>query len=229
MTMRRNKNAERGFSLVELLVVVVIILIIAAEAVVQIPATLQNSQADAALRQVVEQLRQGREYAIANRRYVKITFPVIVVGARTDYHVVLTQMNTLTIGAGAVNTVLSDVTIQPQMQFFVVPGYPDTPDAFGNANPIVVRRREQWPCRRKMLFQSDGELVNGTTYLPINGSIFLGVPLQTNTARAVTVLGTSGRVRGWKPTSAQDGFSYEGDSNDVAHKRASFRKGIHAA
>ena len=199
MTVRRNQNAERGFTLVELLVVVVIILIIAAEAVVQIPATLQNSQADNAMREVVEQMRQGREYAIANRRYVQITFPVIVVGARTDYHVVLTQMNTLTIGAGAVNKVLSDVTIQPAMQYFVVPGYPDTPDAFGNANPIVFGGVANGPVGG-MLFQSDGELVNGTTYLPINGSIFLGVPLQTNTARAVTVLGTSGRVRGWKPT-----------------------------
>jgi prepilin-type N-terminal cleavage/methylation domain-containing protein len=199
MTMRRNENAQRGFSLVELLVVVMIILIIAAEAIVQMPATLQNSQADAALRQVVEQLRQGREYAIANRRYVQITFPIVVAGGITNYEVQLTQMNTLTAGAGAVNTVLSTVPIQAQMQFFVVPGYPDTPDAYGNAGPIEFGGVINGPIGG-MLFQSDGELVNGTTYLPLNGSVFLGVPLKTNTARAITVLGTSGRVRGWKPT-----------------------------
>jgi prepilin-type N-terminal cleavage/methylation domain-containing protein len=199
MTMRRNENAQRGFSLIELMVVVLIILIIAAGAIIQLPATLQNSQADSALREVVEQMRQAREYAIANRRYVQITFPIVVAGGTTYYEVQLTQMNTLTLGAGAVNNILSTVPIQAQMQFFVVPGYPDTPDAYGNAGPIVFGGVINGPVGG-MLFQSDGELVNGTTYLPINGSIFMGVPLQTNTARAVTVMGTSGRVRGWKPT-----------------------------
>jgi hypothetical protein len=49
-----------------------------------------------------------------------------------------------------------------------------------------------------MVFQSDGEFLDGTTFLPINGTIFLGFPGQQSTARAVTVLGTTGRVRGWK-------------------------------
>ena len=48
-----------------------------------------------------------------------------------------------------------------------------------------------------MLFQSDGELVDGSTYQPINGTVFLGVPGTATTARAVTVLGSTGRVRGW--------------------------------
>ena len=47
-------------------------------------------------------------------------------------------------------------------------------------------------------FQSDGEFLDGATFLPINGTVYLGVTGQTSTARAVTVLGTTGRVRGWK-------------------------------
>jgi hypothetical protein len=49
-----------------------------------------------------------------------------------------------------------------------------------------------------MLFQSDGELVDGATFQPINGTVFLGLTAQTATARAITVLGGTGRVRGWK-------------------------------
>ena len=202
ITMLRDGNSERGFSLVELMVVLIIVLIIAAGTILQLRASLQSTQADTAMREVMEQLRQAREYAVANRRYVQVTFPVVVVGTRTDYHVVITQMNTLTVGAGAVDTVLSDVTLEPQLQYFVVPGYPDTPDGFGNASPIVFGGVNGGPIGG-MLFQSDGELVSGATFLPINGSVFLGVPLQSSTARAVTVLGTTGRVRGWKPTGAQ--------------------------
>jgi hypothetical protein len=53
-----------------------------------------------------------------------------------------------------------------------------------------------------MMFQSDGEFLDGATALPINGTVFLGIPGQQSTARAVTVLGTTGRVRGWKSNGA---------------------------
>ena len=51
-----------------------------------------------------------------------------------------------------------------------------------------------------MLFESDGELVDGSTFQPINGTVFLGVPGKNTSARAITVLGTTGRIRGWKGT-----------------------------
>ena len=53
-----------------------------------------------------------------------------------------------------------------------------------------------------MLFQSDGELVDGATFQPINGTVFLGFPGKNTSARAITVLGGTGRVRGWKGTGA---------------------------
>jgi hypothetical protein len=50
-----------------------------------------------------------------------------------------------------------------------------------------------------MYFQNDGELVDGSTFQPINGTVFLGVStLNTTSARAITVLGSTGRVRAWK-------------------------------
>jgi type II secretory pathway pseudopilin PulG len=185
--------------MVEMSVVVMIILIISAMALIAYLPTLQDARFDAAMRQVVDQLRQGREYAITNRRYVQITFPTVVAGGRTQYEVVLQQRNDLTAGAGAINPILSTVPIEYPAQYLVVAGSPDTPDAFGNSAAVEFEGLNGGPVGG-MLFQSDGELVNGTTFQPINGTVFLAAPGKNTSARAITVLGGTGRARGWKGT-----------------------------
>ncbi len=184
---------ESGFSLIELCVVIGIAMIVAVMAIVGIQPALQNAKYDAAMRELVTQLRQAREYAIANRRYVAITFPTV--GLRPQ--VVMTQMNTLTPGAGGVNPVISTVTIEGPGTYLVYPTMPDTPDAYGKTAPICFEGLAGGPVGG-MYFQSDGELVDGTTFLPINGTVFMATAGQPTTARAVTVLGTTGRIRGWK-------------------------------
>lgn len=188
---------EAGFTLIEICVVIILMMILSAMAIVGMQPAVQNAKYDAAMREIVTQLRQAREYAIANRRYVQVTFPTV--GSRPQ--VVMTQMNTLTPGAGAVNPVISTVTIEGPGTYLVYGGLPDTPDAFGNGGPIYFEGLIGGPVGG-MLFQSDGELVDGLTFLPINGSVFMATAGQPTTARAVTVLGTTGRIRGWKSSGA---------------------------
>lgn len=188
---------ESGFSLVELCVVIGIAMIVAVMAIVGIQPALQNAKYDAAMRELVTQLRQAREYAIANRRYVALTFPTV--GSRPQ--VVMTQMNTLTPGAGALNPVISTVTIEGPGTYLVYPTMPDTPDGYGKSGPICFEGLSGGPVGG-MLFQSDGELIDGITFLPINGTVFMAAAGQPTTARAVTVLGTTGRIRGWKSSGA---------------------------
>ena len=197
---REAKN-ERGFSLVEMSVVVMLILIISAMALIAYSPTLQDARFDAAVREVIDQLRQAREYSVTNRRYVQVTFPTVVVAGITQYQVVMKVRNDLTAGAGGVDPVLSTVPIESPAQFYVFAGGPDTPDAFGNGAAVVFEGLNGGPVGG-MLFQSDGELVDGTTFQPINGTVFMGQPGKNSTARAVTVLGGTGRVRGWKGTGA---------------------------
>jgi prepilin-type N-terminal cleavage/methylation domain-containing protein len=192
------KKAQRGFSLIELLVVIGLILVVSAMALIQMAPIMADSKMDSSVRQVMDQLRQGREYAVANRRFVQVTFPTAVVGGVARYEVVLTQMNTLTTGAGAINPVLSTLIIQSPAQFAQLGG-PDTPDGYGNGAAIVFNSVSGGPIGG-MLFESDGELVDGNTFQPINGTVFLGVPGKNTSARAITVLGTTGRIRGWKGT-----------------------------
>ena len=196
---RSGRNGQRGFSMIELVVVVSIILIITAISITQLKPNLQNARIDAAMREVLETFRQAREFAITNRRYVQVTFPA-------NNQMQITQLNTLTPGAGGVNTVLDTVTLAPPL-IFTLDGMPDTPDAYGNANAIVFESVANGPVGG-MVFQSDGEFLDGATFLPINGTVFLGIPGQQSTARAVTVLGTTGRSRGWKSNGATTWYQF---------------------
>lgn len=186
-------NSHRGFSVVELCVVVALIMLISAIAITSLRPALQDANCDTAMRQVLEQLRQAREWAITNRRYEQVTFPIIA-GLPS---VVITQRDDLTAGAGAVNPVLSTVPIHNPETFLVFGALTDTPDGYGNASGITFEGAAGGPVAG-MLFQSDGELVDGASFQAINGTVFLGLNGQTSTARAVTVLGTTGRVHAWK-------------------------------
>lgn len=184
--------------MLELVIVVTLMLIVLAFAIIQLGPNLRMSRSNTAMRQVLDQIRQAREYSIERRRYIQISFPTV----NGQYSVQIQQMNTLTAGAGAVNTVLSTVPIQAPLQFFTYPTMPDTPDGFGNCSAVCFGGVNGGPPSG-LLFQSDGELVDGTAFLPISGTVFIGDPSQSSSlARAVTVMGSTGRVRGWKSSGA---------------------------
>jgi type II secretory pathway pseudopilin PulG len=189
--------------MVELAVVCMIICIIAAIAVIQLLPSWHTAQSDDALRLVLDQLRQAREYSIANRRYVQVSFPTV--GGQAE--VVITQWNTLTPGGGATNPVLSTTYVEGPLQYALVTGMPDTPDQFNT--PSVGSSPVQFKIEGtstvpvgNMLFQSDGELIDSVTNLPIDGTISIALAGNASSARAVTVMGATGRVHGWRSTGA---------------------------
>jgi prepilin-type N-terminal cleavage/methylation domain-containing protein len=196
----RRISGQRGFSVIELSLVILVILIISAMAIMALQPALRDARFDSAMRQVLDQLRQAREYSIANRRYVQITFPTVAVaGGGLQYQIVMTEKNVQPYGpAGAgADVVLSTVPIQPPAQFLTNAAAVDTPDNFGNTSAIEFAGQNPGPIGG-MLFQSDGELIDGLTFQPINGTVFLGDPNEPLAARAITVLGSTGRVRAWK-------------------------------
>jgi type II secretory pathway pseudopilin PulG len=187
----RNANA-RGFSVIELMVVVIISIILMAIALYQIIPAVSASRADVAMREVVEQIRQARELSIENRRYVQIQFNTATSGAA---QIVITQLNHLTANAGA-DAVVSTVVIEAPFNWCVC-GMPDTADAYGNGGAIYFEGLSNGPTAG-MEFQSDGELIDSATNAPINGTVFVGTANRPSWSRAVTVLGTTGRVRTYR-------------------------------
>jgi len=49
-----------------------------------------------------------------------------------------------------------------------------------------------------MHFNTDGTLIDGGTGAPINGTIFLVIPNFPRSFRAVTLMGSTGRIRGYR-------------------------------
>jgi len=187
--MTRFHRVESGLSVIELLVVVAIALTISATAVVMLQPALKDAQNDAAMREALDAMRQARQYSISYRRYIQLTFTT-----GNPSKITATQRNDIG-GFGAVNPVLFTIAIEAPSTFYLNNSTPDTPDAFGKCAAICIENTSGGPT--SILFQSDGEMVDGT-YTSMNGSLFLGVSGQPTTYRAVTVLGSTGRVRAWK-------------------------------
>jgi hypothetical protein len=92
---------------------------------------------------------------------------------------------------GIATTVLRSVALESNATFTLAPGVPDTPDAFGNANAVA------FGVANTVMFGTDGTLIDGNGN-PLNGTVFLSIISQPESARAVTVLGATGRIRGYR-------------------------------
>jgi prepilin-type N-terminal cleavage/methylation domain-containing protein len=174
------KRNERGFTLIETIIVAAIIAIVTAGAVVGTAAVLPGYRADQAMTQVASQLRSARQRAISQRHWVQVSF---------------TGTNTMVF----TDILLKGVAPQPtQVQFegggtfATVPGLPDTPMAFGNSAAIYLEGTPGGPPQ--MYFTSTGAFVDGGNN-SVNGTVFLSVQGRPDTARAVTVMGATGRIR----------------------------------
>jgi hypothetical protein len=150
----------------------------------------QTYTANAAMDVVSSQLRVARQISISQRRYVKVTIdPVGNWIAYQTYSLTLAPEGLLTI-----------VPLPPRTAFVLESGIPDTPMAFGNSAPVLVGGVSGGPPSG-MYFTPTGSFSDGTFYNPVNGTIFIGVPNQTGSARAVTILGSTGRIRPYVWTS----------------------------
>jgi type II secretory pathway pseudopilin PulG len=186
-SVRRTRHSQRGFSTIEMVVVVMIVMIVAGIAIIKLNPTRQQQQADAAMIQVSSQLRKAREIAIEKRRDVTVTFS-------GNNSITLTQLN---LPAGAAPTNLGTIPIQAPAVFMTMPGMPDTPDGFGNTDPVYFNGIAGGPPG--MMFQSDGTFVDAVGNY-VNGTVFIGIANVPSSARAVTVLGATGNIRTYKGT-----------------------------
>jgi prepilin-type N-terminal cleavage/methylation domain-containing protein len=176
-------RSESGFSLLEVLVVVGILGTLAGMAMMVSPAYSAHARAEAGISQVLDVMRSAREVAVSQRRNVEIVFIGLnaISTRRIDIDASGNQTGT---------TTLRTVELENRVQFRLEPGVPDTPNAFGRASALDFDTAGPW------MFTSEGTFVNNTGD-PINGTVFMSIPNEANSARAITVIGTTALIQPW--------------------------------
>ncbi len=181
--MRQYSNpSQQGFSLLEILVAVAIISVVLVMAMLNYGNILPNYKANSAMDQLLSQMRSARERAISHRREVLVQF----VGTNQ-----LTITEIWLVGTAPPPTT---VTFEGGAQYMAFPSVPDLPAPynFGNSAPIYFGGLSGGPPIMK--FSTTGAFIDGGNSL-VNGTVFLGIPGKPSTARAISVLGATGRVR----------------------------------
>lgn len=179
----RGIRDEQGWTMLEILVVIGILGTLAAMAIMVSPAFTKHAKAESGIAQAVDALRVARETAVSQRRNVQIEF-VGLTAIRT------VRQDIGTNGAPAGTTVLSTVELENHVQFRIEPGVPDTPDGFGNGAAVAFGTS---PTR---MFTSEGTLVDQQGDV-MNGTVFLSIPGDPRSARAISIFGPTALIRVW--------------------------------
>ena len=163
--------------------VIAIGIIMMSMATVNFNRAVKSSRGDGALYTMLAQLRNARQAALSRRR-------ASVVGFQTPNELVIYRQEM----SGDL-TLLNQVFLEGNVQFVQFPGVPDTPDGFGAASSVDFDGEVP-------RFIEDGSLVDdfGET---LSGTVFLGIPEDPLSARAVTIFGGTGQVRGYAWTGTE--------------------------
>jgi prepilin-type N-terminal cleavage/methylation domain-containing protein len=211
MPRRKVSRSSHGFSMVELAVVVGIILIVLAAAIPQISKTMKEARVRAAYETVLTEMRRAHEIAIDRRRVVVLTFAP---KGGSPASVTMTQEifvpgvggapGTYTL-APVVNTPNPEtLTLPPDMDLILPSSIPTTPpDSLGttpsSATDFGYAPNASGAGQSTMYFQVDGTVVRDSpTGAVASGVIYVGRTNDLYASRAVSILGPTGRVKGWR-------------------------------
>jgi type II secretory pathway pseudopilin PulG len=192
--MKKTMRTERGFTLLETVVVIGVMMVLMGIAIIQSFGSMESYQVNSAQDVVVSQLRVARQLAITNRRTVQVW---IDTAPESDghYHVKYQVQ-----AAPQTNEVAGPIVSVPMpgtAQFILETGVPDTPMAFGNSAPVFIGNPPVSGGPPIMQFNPTGTFTDNTGTNVIYGTVFIGVPNKMATARAVTIMGGTGRVRAY--------------------------------
>jgi prepilin-type N-terminal cleavage/methylation domain-containing protein len=181
----------RGFSLMEVMIAIVIGLLATAIGFMTMLPAVNQQHVTTAYNQTLNTIRRARDQAAGDMRVYVVTFTA-------PGTITVTQNSTT--GPLLITTVLP-----PDVTFHVEPGLPTsptvnptTPDGFGTgSNAIDFDQGVGAAGAISIYFQPDGSAmdINGNIN---NGVVYFGRPGELLSSRAITLWGTTGRIRGWR-------------------------------
>lgn len=190
---------QSGFSLLEMLITITISLILTGVAVMTLQPILQKEHVNNAYNSTLTALHRAHDQAAADMRIYEVAFAPPVAGTNGGT-ITVTQFNAVT------PTTLFTAVLPADVTFHVEPGVPTsntvaptTPDSFGTAASFFDF--DQPPSGAgggtTIYFYPDGSAQDGNGNIN-NGVVYLGMPGQLNSQRAISLWGYTGRIRGWR-------------------------------
>jgi prepilin-type N-terminal cleavage/methylation domain-containing protein len=191
-------RAQRGFSLMELMITLAIVLIMAGVTFYSLQPALKQASDTSAYDTTLMALRTYREKAIAQRQRYIVTFAAGAPATITiSYWGIAVPVNPAPV-------VVQTLTLPPDIQFMVQGGMPNspatTPDGFGSGiTAIDFGQGLGLGNLTSVMFMPDGTSQDAMGLGNYNsGVIYMGRAAELQSMRAITVMGTTGRVRGWR-------------------------------
>jgi prepilin-type N-terminal cleavage/methylation domain-containing protein len=187
MTSRKN----RGFSLLEMMIVIGIGLTVAGVSVMTLMPMLQETHVDQAYDTTLSVLRNYRNLSVStSKRYiVTFTAPGTITVTRWDYATPVSPAPVF----------VASYTLPPDIQFAVQPGFPAAaPDGFGTGVAAMDFDQNVPPGGLNyVMFMPDGSSQD-TLGNYNSGIVYVSRINDYYRSRALTVWGTTGRIRGWR-------------------------------
>jgi type II secretory pathway pseudopilin PulG len=187
MTSRR----QHGFSLLELLITIAIGFTMAGITFITLVPMFKQSHVDAGYDLTLSVLRNYRNQSITQRKRYIVSF--------TAPGTITVQYWGVAVPVSPAPVVIATYTLPQDIQFQVQGGYPTTaPDGFGTGvTPIDFDQGMGLGSQNYVLFMPDGSsqdtlgnMNSGVIYLSRSGDVY--------SSRAISIFGSTGRIRGWR-------------------------------
>ena len=195
------RKSQAGFSLAEIVVTLGVLMAGGAVAIMNISGALRGAHVETAYQNTLNQLRFARQVAIDKRTVCRVDFA-------TPGTVSVTQAF-----ADGTPVQSETVTLPSDVQYIIVAGMPSPPspppDNIGNGKIAIDFDRVAGGSGTTIFFQPDGSALDAAGRSN-DGVIYIARPGELTGARAITLLGTTGRIRGWRlGTKAGGGVVWE--------------------
>jgi len=190
---------DRGFSLLEMLVAMAIALTLAGITVMAFVPVMKTQAVTTAYNQTLMTIRRARDQAAGDMRTYVVTFTVP--------NTIVVQQSISASGTCQIpptGNVLLTTVLPTGITFHVEPGIPTsnsvaptTPDQFGTGGYAVDFDEPNTPGTTTICFNPDGTATDALGNVN-NGVVYLGRPGDLYSTRAITLWGSTGRIRGWR-------------------------------
>jgi prepilin-type N-terminal cleavage/methylation domain-containing protein len=184
-------SKKHGFSLLELLVTISIGLIMAGVTFVALMPLFKQNNVDTAYDTTISVIRNYRNQSISQSRRYILTF--------TAPGTITVQYWGVAVPVSPPPVTVATVTLPPDIQFAVQAGFPAAaPDSFGaGGTAIDFDQGMGLGSQNYIMFMPDGSSQD-TLGNYNSGVVYLTRPGDMDSSRAISVFGTTGRVRGWR-------------------------------